>query len=50
MKKLLIESLAPLYLGGALSAFGNVHYYQWQFWATIVPFFLLIKLTKFNQD
>jgi hypothetical protein len=50
MKKFLIDSLAPFYLGGALSAIGNVHYYQWQFWAIIVPFFLLVKITNFNQD
>lgn len=50
MKKRLIAAIAPFYLGGALSAFGNVHYFQWQFWAIVVPFFLLVKITKFNQD
>lgn len=50
MKKLLIESLAPFYLGGALSFFGNVHWLNWQFYAIIVPFFLLVKITKFNND
>jgi hypothetical protein len=50
MKKHLIESLAPLYLGGALGAIGNIHWYQWQFYAILVPFYLLAKLTRFNQD
>jgi 1,4-dihydroxy-2-naphthoate octaprenyltransferase len=50
MKKHLIDAIAPFYLGGALSLFGHVHWFQWQFWAILVPFFLLVKITKFNQD
>ena len=49
MKKFLIQGLSPAYLGGSLSLFGDVHYYQWEFYAIIVPFFLLVKLTNFNQ-
>jgi 1,4-dihydroxy-2-naphthoate octaprenyltransferase len=49
MKKSFIQALAPFYLGGSLSFFGDVHYYQWQFYAIIVPFFLLVMLTNFNQ-
>lgn len=50
MKKLLNDLLAPLYLGGALAVFGGIHYYQWKFYAIIIPFYILAKLTKFNQD
>ena len=49
MKDLLKESLAPFYLGGALSGFGNIDFFQWQFYAIIIPFFILVKLTNFNQ-
>jgi len=48
--KRLVELLAPLYLGFALSAFANVSWYQWQFWAIIVPFYILVKLTDFNKN
>ena len=48
--KLLKEMLAPLYLGFALGAFANLHINQWQLYAIIVPFFTIVKLTKFNND
>ena len=50
MKDLLKESLAPLYLGGALTDFGNINWYQWQFYAIVIPFFIIVKLTNFNQN
>jgi hypothetical protein len=50
MKHRLIKALAPLYLGGALGAIGNIHWNQWQFYAIGVPFFILVKITKFNVD
>lgn len=49
MKKFLIEGLSPAYLGFSLSLFGDIQCYQWEFYAIIVPFFLLVKLTNFNQ-
>ena len=48
--KFLKEYLAPLYLGFAISAFADLHWFNWQFWAIIVPFFLLAKITDFNKD
>jgi hypothetical protein len=48
--KRLVELLAPAYLGFALSAFANVSWYQWQFYAIIVPFYILVKLTDFNKE
>jgi len=47
--KLLKEMLAPMYLGFAVSAFANIHWFNWQFWAILVPFFILVRLTKWNQ-
>lgn len=44
------EILAPVYLGFALSAFANISWYQWQFYAIMVPFFIIVKLTGFNKD
>jgi uncharacterized membrane protein YoaK (UPF0700 family) len=35
--------LAPFYLGASLSIFANVNCFQWQFWAIVVPFLLLLK-------
>lgn len=48
--KFIKDLLAPMYLGFALSAFADLHWYQWQFYAIIVPFFLLAKITDFNKD
>jgi hypothetical protein len=48
--KLLKEMLAPMYLGFALGAFAHLHWYQWELCAIIVPFFTIVKLTKFNND
>lgn len=48
--KFLREILAPLYLGGSLSLFANVHWYQWQLYAIVVPFFILVKITGFNRE
>lgn len=48
--KFLKELLAPIYLGFALSAFGNLHWYDWRFYAIIVPFFIIAKATEFNKD
>jgi hypothetical protein len=46
----LVRLLAPAYLGFALSAFANVSWDQWEFYAIIVPFYILVKATDFNKD
>lgn len=48
--KTLKELLAPLYLGFALGMFAGLHWNDWQFYAIIVPFFVLAKITGFNKD
>lgn len=48
--KFIKDLLAPMYLGFALSAFGDLHWYNWQFYAIIVPFFILAEITDFNKD
>ena len=48
MKKL-VELLAPLWLGFSLALFGNISFLQWQFYAIVIPFFILVKITDFNK-
>lgn len=43
------DILAPAYLGFALCYFANLYFYNWQFYAIIVPFFIIAMITKFNQ-
>ena len=47
--KMFKDILAPMYLGFAISQFADLHWFNWQFYAIIVPFFILAKITKFNQ-
>jgi len=35
--------LAPFYLGASLNIFANVNCFQWEFWAIVAPFLLLLK-------
>lgn len=49
MKKLK-QSLAPFYLGFALSYFGNLKIYNWEFYAIIIPFYILVLATNFNKE
>ena len=48
--KLLKELLAPMYLGFALGAFANLQWSDWQFYAIIVPFWILVTIAGFNKD
>jgi hypothetical protein len=48
--KRLAGLLAPAYLGFALSAFANESWYQWQFYAIIIPFYILVIATDFNKS
>ena len=48
--KFLKGLLAPLYLGFALGAFANLRWDDWQFYAIIVPFWILVGITDFNKD
>lgn len=48
--KILKNILAPAYLGFALSYFANVSWDNWKFYAIIVPFFILAKISNFNKE
>jgi hypothetical protein len=48
--KRILDLLAPSYLGFALSHFANISYDQWEFYYIIIPFFILVKLSKFNRN
>lgn len=49
MRKFL-ELLAPFYLGFALSTFANIWWYQWEFYAIIVPFYILTAVPKIKPE
>jgi hypothetical protein len=42
--------IGPLWLGFSLSAFGKISFMTWQFYAIVIPFFILLRITKFNKD
>jgi len=42
--------LGPLWLGFSLAAFGKISFMTWQFYAIVIPFFILLRITKFNKD
>jgi hypothetical protein len=42
--------LGPLWLGFSLACFGKISFMTWQFYAIVIPFFILLRITKFNQD
>lgn len=44
------DILAPAYLGFAIAAFAKITFVDWQFWAIIIPFYLLVKISGFNKD
>jgi hypothetical protein len=44
------DLLAPMYLGFSLSIFTEINLKQWQFYAIIIPFLIIAKATKFNQN
>lgn len=50
MKQILIRFAPPFYLGAALSAFADISWNQWQFYAICVPFFLLEAIRKTKED
>lgn len=50
MKQFIKDFTAPAYLGFAIAAFTNNTFMNWQFWAIIIPFFALVKLTDYNKE
>ena len=48
--KRLVRLLSPTYLGFALSAFANISWNQWEFYAITVPFFILDAISNFNKS
>jgi hypothetical protein len=48
--KRLVRLLSPTYLGFALSAFANISWDQWEFYAITVPFFILDTISNFNKS
>ena len=44
------KSIAPLWLGFSLACFGKISFMTWQFYAIVIPFFILLRITEFNQD
>ena len=48
--KRILGLLAPMWLGFALSCFGHVYWYQWEFYAIIVPFYILQLIKNSNKE
>jgi hypothetical protein len=46
--KRLKDLLAPAYLGFALSFFANLSFTNPKFWAILIPFLVIVKVTGFN--
>ena len=44
------DALAPMYLGFAISYFGNIKWNQWEFYAIIIPFYIIAKASGFNKN
>lgn len=41
--------IGPLWLGFSLACFGKISCMTWQFYAIVIPFFILARATGFNQ-
>jgi hypothetical protein len=48
--KIFKDILAPAYLGFALSYFANIPWDNSKFYAIIIPFYFLVKISNFNKD
>ena len=48
--KEIVKLLPPGYLGFALAAFADITWTQWEFYAILVPFFVLVNLTDSNKS
>jgi hypothetical protein len=46
----IFKYISAAYLGFALSYFANVSWNNWQFYAIVVPFFILERINNFNKD
>ncbi len=46
----IIKLLAPAYLGYSLHTFANISLEDWEFYAIIIPFFLIDGLAKIIED
>lgn len=44
------RTLAFLYLGIALYRFGEISFLQWQYYAIIVPFILLLVISEDEEE
>ena len=47
--KIFKDILAPMWLGFSIAFFGHITFMQWQFYAIIIPFYILARATGFNQ-
>ena len=50
MIKKLIPCLYAVYLGMALSLFANTHFYNWQFYAILVPVTVLVNWSRLEEQ
>lgn len=46
MKKTTLRNIAMLYFGFALSAFGNINFDNWRFYAISIPVIILLAMSE----
>lgn len=50
MKKSLIRLAYGAYLGGSLALFANLHWYEWKFYAIVIPTILLAEMKVYHNN
>jgi hypothetical protein len=50
MKKSFIKLAYGAFLGGSLALFANVHWYDWKFYAIVIPTILLAEMKVYHTN
>ena len=50
MKNYILKSLAPFWLGMALSEFAHIDIMMWEFYAIVIPFFVFDRLRNYDNN
>ena len=50
MMKFLRKYGWALYLGPSLTAFANIHFYQWEWWAIVAPVCVLVGIFELEKE
>ena len=50
MKKSIINYAYCSFLGASLTLFADVHWYEWQFYAILIPTILLVEMKVYHKN